>query len=725
MLKAMLTNLVAGVMLMTNQESVTYFMDYVGDAATKRHFATIHPSTKLVSTFYGSLNEVKSRLAAANDCGAGVFTTLNPLLGANRRASEVVSVHGLLLDLDGADLDPVLAVMPAPHMVVETSPTRYHVHWMVHDCPLNQFKECQVALARRFDGDPAVCDLPRLVRIPGYIHQKLNKVTGGLTVPFISHIVSRNNRSAYSLSELFETIGGVPEIGPMRVIEERFDARQDVSEGGRNTALTQHCGRLINKGLSEQDALVTLTKWNLAHCIPPLPVDEVERTYASILKTDAMNETPAMAAVEQLNERHAIVSVEGKLRVLKEGPMGVSYSSVADFHSYYLNRPKLDGKPATKVWMSHPDRRTYEGLIFDPACSKVYANHYNLWKGFAVKPREGDCSLYLALIRDVICCANEQYYSYLLSWMAHAVQHPEELPGVAIVMMGGRGVGKGFAIQPFGRLFGAHFAALNTRESFMGRFNAHMQDKLVVFADEVFWSGDKAQEGALKTMITECRRPYEAKGLPLIELDNFARVVMATNDTWAVPAGHDERRFFVLEVSSAHQQDTAYFGAIDRQMRSGGDRALLHMLLNRDLSDFDVRNVPQTNALASQKLKSLDPLETWWHDCLDEGSIGFCDDEGRLLGLNKLFIGSVGSVCWPRFAATKCLYDAYTVHSKSMGRRYPLPSSEFGKQFSRLAKVSRTRPNVHGSRVTGYELAPLNDARQNFCDFLGHKLVWE
>jgi|TARA_B110000459_G_scaffold65355_1_gene73326 hypothetical protein len=200
---------------------------------------------------------------------------------------------------------------------------------------------------------------------------------------------------------------------------------------------------------------------------------------------------------------------------------------------------------------------------------------------------------------------------------------------------------------------------------------------------------------------------------------------MATNDTWAVPAGHDERRFFVLEVSSAHQQDTAYFGAIDRQMRSGGDSALLHMLLNRDLSDFDVRNVPQTNALASQKLKSLDPLETWWHDCLDEGSIGFCDDEGRLLGLNKLFIGSVGSVCWPRFAATKCLYDAYTVHSKSMGRRYPLPSSEFGKQFSRLAKVSRTRPNVHGSRVTGYELAPLNDARQNFCDFLGHKLVWE
>ena len=107
-----------------------------------------------------------------------------------------------------------------------------------------------------------------------------------------------------------------------------------------------------------------------------------------------------------------------------------------------------------------------------------------------------------------------------------------------------------------------------------------MQDKLIVFTDEVFWSGDKAQEVTLKTMITECQRPYEAKGLPLIELDNFARVVMATNDTWTIPGGHDERRFLVLEVNSAHQQVSAYFGVIDRQMRSVGNSALLHMLLN-------------------------------------------------------------------------------------------------------------------------------------------------
>jgi hypothetical protein len=36
-------------------------------------------------------------------------------------------------------------------------------------------------------------------------------------------------------------------------------------------------------------------------------------------------------------------------------------------------------------------------------------------------------------------------------------------------------------------------------------------------------------------------------------------------------------------------------------MKKGGREALLHMLLHRDLSGFDIRKVPQTKALARQK----------------------------------------------------------------------------------------------------------------------------
>lgn len=65
-------------------------------------------------------------------------------------------------------------------------------------------------------------------------------------------------------------------------------------------------------------------------------------------------------------------------------------------------------------------------------------------------------------------------------------------------------------------------------------------------------------------------------------------------------------------------RDFPYFAAIDEQMNDGGQAALLHLLLNRDISKFNPRDVPQTDALAEQKQHSrrgIDQLiETIAHD---------------------------------------------------------------------------------------------------------------
>jgi hypothetical protein len=60
----------------------------------------------------------------------------------------------------------------------------------------------------------------------------------------------------------------------------------------------------------------------------------------------------------------------------------------------------------------------------------------------------------------------------------------------------------------------------------------------------------------------------------------------------------------VLDVSDAHMQDHSYFASIASEMENGGRQALLHVLLNRDLTNFNVRLVPQTEALAEQKTHS-------------------------------------------------------------------------------------------------------------------------
>jgi hypothetical protein len=77
-------------------------------------------------------------------------------------------------DLDGAPLDPVFAEsIPKPHIISESSPQRWHVYWRVAaGMPLDEFSKLQKGISTRFASDETVHDLPRVLRIPGFIHHK-------------------------------------------------------------------------------------------------------------------------------------------------------------------------------------------------------------------------------------------------------------------------------------------------------------------------------------------------------------------------------------------------------------------------------------------------------------------------------------------------------------------------------------------------------------------------
>ena len=74
------------------------------------------------------------------------------------------------------------------------------------------------------------------------------------------------------------------------------------------------------------------------------------------------------------------------------------------------------------------------------------------------------------------------------------------------------------------------------------------------------------------------------KGVDVQSSRNFARIIMSSNNEWIVPASVDQRRFVVIEASSARIQDSEYFRAIADEMDTGGREALMHVLVNWDLS---------------------------------------------------------------------------------------------------------------------------------------------
>lgn len=130
--------------------------------------------------------------------GCGVWVMVNEGDGKGRSAKNVVKVRALFIDLDGSPWQPAVAALK-PHMRVESSPGRWHLYWLVDDCPLGQFKPLQQAIAKKFDGDKSCCDLPRVLRVPGFYHLK--------NQPVMTTLVEVNDLPRYSTQEIIDGLG--------------------------------------------------------------------------------------------------------------------------------------------------------------------------------------------------------------------------------------------------------------------------------------------------------------------------------------------------------------------------------------------------------------------------------------------------------------------------------------------------------------------------------------
>ena len=133
----------------------------------------------LQRVLHGSFSSRATELARLNQMGAGVFVMVNRGDGITREGrrtcrtnGNVVAVRALFADADGIPLQPILDKSPPPHILVESSPDKWHLYWLTRDTPLEEFTVRQGAIAELLGTDPAVKDLARVMRLPGFYHQK-------------------------------------------------------------------------------------------------------------------------------------------------------------------------------------------------------------------------------------------------------------------------------------------------------------------------------------------------------------------------------------------------------------------------------------------------------------------------------------------------------------------------------------------------------------------------
>ena len=233
-------------------------------------------------------------LRTRNEQGLGVFVALSDFEIARRLIENVIKAHHLWVDLDGA---PRPSSWPLrPHAVVNTSSCegvdKFQVVWRVDGVPQDRQSHNRVivALARVYDGDEGAQGLNRVLRVPGFLHQKRE--------PFRVRLVSVGDHRAWSMPEVWAawpTVGAalVEPRRPRRtatvVNESNEDARArldrqadraaNAPEGSRNTVLTSAAfvaGLLVADGGVEEDTAVDVMRDAAREA--GLPAGEAERT---------------------------------------------------------------------------------------------------------------------------------------------------------------------------------------------------------------------------------------------------------------------------------------------------------------------------------------------------------------------------------------------------------------------------------------------------------------
>jgi hypothetical protein len=239
-----------------------------------------------------------------------------------------------------------------------------------------------------------------------------------------------------------------------------------------------------------------------------------------------------------------------------------------------------------------------------------------------VAPRPGAWPLLKAFLFEIVCGGDPAAFDYLLKLVQWKTQNPTENPKVGIVQLGGAGIGKGTFFDILTFVFGAKWAVTYIDpDAAASKFNADIEGKQLIHYDESHFGHDHRASGKIKGDITGDTIRIEHKGINAYHVRNTALRVYSSNEIAALPIDPDDRRFLVLDLSHARQNDNEYYKTLRKALADGELAAFVHDALDADLKTFDLdRRVPyKTKARAKLAEATASTEDAYLLELLEQG----------------------------------------------------------------------------------------------------------
>ncbi len=287
------------------------FLSILDPEAEAFCFRTFAEAGKGIGKKYsGALDQVADALATDNAKGYGIFVVVNE---GGQKAAEIQRVRAVFADFD----PPSTAPMPErfalePHLVIESSPGKHHCYWLVDGLPPAEFKAAQQAIIACCGSDPQPCDLPRVMRLPGFFHRKGEA--------FMSRIVlAEDAAQPYTADQIRQAFAQwhkqATEASKMHVAAVvETDRHGDVLAISRRLA-----GMVVRDGMSREAAMTALqAEVARGRYTRGIPSDELARALDGSIAWHRQNAQPAIEVCDEpaqkaYDDRHRVIVRRGRI----------------------------------------------------------------------------------------------------------------------------------------------------------------------------------------------------------------------------------------------------------------------------------------------------------------------------------------------------------------------------------------------------------------------------
>jgi hypothetical protein len=399
-------------------------------------------------------------------------------------------------------------------------------------------------------------------------------------------------------------------------------------------------------------------------------------------------ELMAEANLADFESRHrAVLRGEGlevaTQRRLEDGRYTIDIRSQKAAEALYRSKKTFnyDGKPvkALNFWLDN-QRLPVLHAIFRPG-QEVSPNEYNLFRGLSVQPKQGAGSyrLFRELL-DRVCRENGDDSDFIWKLIAWRLQNLDALVPSALVLVGPEGSFKSTIADIIAELLAPYSLTISDPGKFVGRFNAQLFGKLFVQLEEVSLGKDETLDSRMKHFVNGKMLDLEEKGQPAFSIENRLFIAITSNKRDVIRISPSSRRYAAYWVKDAFEGDeekrSAHWLAMRQELEGGGFEALMHDLLNIDLTDFNPRLAPRTPFFYELAGISSDrtPHIAWWQDVLESRDLppaaGKPADWSAPVPVDGLY-RSYLNFCEANGAAAKARTLSMSAWAREMGKLIP------------------------------------------------------